>query len=310
MKEQFRDTDVAKKIGHLQFGLFSAEQMRQQAHIHVVSKALYTQDNSRKPVPYGVLDHRMGTSQKDASCEMCGKALADCIGHYGYVDLELPVFHVGYFKSIVTILQNICKTCSWVLLSPGDRQAFLDLLKRPTLSATARKAIAKKINEKCRKLSSCPHCSAANGPVKKCGLLKVLHEKHRPPSSRQPPSSESVALRGALLEAAGQNRELLPHIGKAQENLNPLRVLSLFQSIPDEDIPLVGMSSENGRPESLILTRILVPPLCVRPSIVSDTQAGTTEDDVTMKLTEIIFLNDVIQKHRTQGAKIQMIMVR
>ena len=33
--------------------------MRQQAHIHVVSKALYTQDNSRKPVPYGVLDHRM-----------------------------------------------------------------------------------------------------------------------------------------------------------------------------------------------------------------------------------------------------------
>lgn len=29
-----------------------------------------------------------------------------------------------------------------------------------------------------------------------------------------------------------------------------------------------------------------------------------------MKLTEIIFLNDVIQKHRSQGAKAQMIMVR
>ena len=107
--------------------------MRQQAHIHVVSKALYTQDNSRKPVPFGVLDHRMvricttqktfsvpifllviltffqGTSQKDSNCDMCGKALAECIGHYGYIDLELPVFHIGYFKSIVTILQNICK---------------------------------------------------------------------------------------------------------------------------------------------------------------------------------------------------------
>jgi DNA-directed RNA polymerase III subunit RPC1 len=163
MKEQFRDTDVAKKIGHLQFGLFSAEQMRQQAHIHVVSKALYSQDNSRKPVPYGVLDHRMGTSQKDANCEMCGKTLADCIGHYGYIDLELPVFHVGYFKSTITILQNICKTCSRVLLSPVDRQVFLDLLKRPALSAQARKAIAKKINEKCRKVSSCHHCSASNG---------------------------------------------------------------------------------------------------------------------------------------------------
>ena len=29
-----------------------------------------------------------------------------------------------------------------------------------------------------------------------------------------------------------------------------------------------------------------------------------------MKLTEIIFLNDVIQRHRAQGAKVQMIMVR
>lgn len=50
-----------------------------------------------------------GTSQKDANCDMCGKALAECIGHYGYIDLELPVFHVGYFKSIITILQNTCK---------------------------------------------------------------------------------------------------------------------------------------------------------------------------------------------------------
>ena len=33
------------------------------------------------------------------------------------------------------------------------------------------------------------------------------------------------------------------------------------------------------------------------------------EDDITMKLTEIIFLNDVIQKHRATGAKMQMIMV-
>lgn len=35
----------------------------------------------------------------------------------------------------------------------------------------------------------------------------------------------------------------------------------------------------------------------------------STEDDVTMKLTEIIFLNDVIQRHRSTGAKVQMIIV-
>ena len=45
--------------GHIQFGLFSAQQISRQAHINVVSKALYTQDNTHRAVPYGVLDHRM-----------------------------------------------------------------------------------------------------------------------------------------------------------------------------------------------------------------------------------------------------------
>ena len=34
------------------------------------------------------------------------------------------------------------------------------------------------------------------------------------------------------------------------------------------------------------------------------------EDDLTVKLTEIIFLNDVIKKHQQAGAKMSMIMVR
>lgn len=46
-----------------------------------------------------------GTSEKDRPCETCGKNLADCLGHYGYIDLELPCFHVGYFRAVIGILQ-------------------------------------------------------------------------------------------------------------------------------------------------------------------------------------------------------------
>lgn len=81
-----------------------------------------------------------------------------------------------------------------------------------------------------------------------------------------------------------------------QENLNPLVVLNMFKRIPQEDIPLLLMNPEAGKPADLILTRLLVPPLCIRPSVVSDLKSGTNEDDLTMKLTEIIFLNDVIKK--------------
>jgi DNA-directed RNA polymerase III subunit RPC1 len=52
---------------------------------------------------------RMGISEKGKECKTCGKTLEVCPGHFGYVELELPVFHIGYFKQTVNILQSICK---------------------------------------------------------------------------------------------------------------------------------------------------------------------------------------------------------
>ena len=56
-----------------------------------------------------------GTSTKGGICAGCGLGLSDCPGHFGHISLELPVFHVGYFKAILTILQKICKACFWRL---------------------------------------------------------------------------------------------------------------------------------------------------------------------------------------------------
>uniref|UniRef100_W5LHZ8 DNA-directed RNA polymerase subunit n=1 Tax=Astyanax mexicanus TaxID=7994 RepID=W5LHZ8_ASTMX len=296
VKEQFRETDVAKKISHICFGMKSAEQMRQQAHIQVVSKNLYSQDTSHTPLSYGVLDHRMGTSEKDRPCETCGKNLADCLGHYGYLDLELPCFHIGYFKATIGILQMICKTCSRIMLSKEERQQFLDYLRRPGLAYLQKRGLKKKISDKCRKKNVCLYCSAFNGPVKKCGLLKIIHEKYKTTKKVVDPIVSDFLQSFDI--AIEHNKEVESLLSRAQENLNPLVVLNLFRRIPNEDVPLLLMNPEAGKPADLILTRLLVPPLCIRPSV----------DDLTMKLTEIIFLNDVIKKHRMSGAKTQMIM--
>ncbi|XP_053196870.1 DNA-directed RNA polymerase III subunit RPC1 [Scomber japonicus] len=306
VKEQFRETDVARKISHICFGMKSAEQMRQQAHIQVVSKNLYSQDMNHTPLPYGVLDHRMGTSEKDRPCLTCGKNLADCLGHYGYLDLELPCFHVGYFKAIIGILQMICKTCSSIMLTKEEKLQFIDMLKRPNLAYLQKRGLKKKISDKCRKRTICLHCSAFNGPVKKCGLLKIIHEKYKTTKKVVDPFvSEFLQSFDTAVE---HNKVVEPLLTRAQENLNPLVVLNLFKRIPQEDITLLLMNPEAGKPADLILTRLLVPPVCIRPSVVSDLKSGTNEDDLTMKLTEIIFLNDVIKKHRMTGAKTQMIM--
>ena len=91
------------------------------------------------------------------------KKLSDCAGHFGYIQLELPVFHAGYFRHTLTILQCICKSCSRVLLGPEDRASFLKKVKSPSLDALLRAAIFKRVTELCKRSSTCPYCGFANG---------------------------------------------------------------------------------------------------------------------------------------------------
>lgn len=58
------------------------------------------------------MDPRLGISNKSDICETCGGDLQECNGHFGYVRLVLPAFHVGYFKRTIEILQDICKVGS------------------------------------------------------------------------------------------------------------------------------------------------------------------------------------------------------
>lgn len=98
------------------------------------------------------------------------------------------MFHVGYFRSIISILQTICKKCAHILLDDEEKKVFRLKLSNPNLNYMMKKAIRKKIVEKCKKLTKCPHCKEVNGFVKKLtsnktgtggSVLKIVHEKHR-----------------------------------------------------------------------------------------------------------------------------------
>lgn len=91
------------------------------------------------------------------------KRLSDCAGHFGFIQLELPVFHVGYFRHTIVILQCICKKCSRVLLPIEDRAGFIKKLKGSNIDALTRGQIFKRIVDLCKRASRCPHCSYSNG---------------------------------------------------------------------------------------------------------------------------------------------------
>lgn len=110
MKELVQQ-DAKKRIKHIQFGVLSPQEIVGMSELQVTTREMYdnTPGGERRPTQNGALDRRMGISDKQSLCDTCGLKMADCVGHYGYIRLVLPVFHIGFLKHVVAILQCICK---------------------------------------------------------------------------------------------------------------------------------------------------------------------------------------------------------
>lgn len=174
----------------------------------------------------------------------------------------------------------------------------------------------------------------SQGTVKKIGPLKIIHERFK--GNRNEDAMRDF--HAEFDEAIRANKDIKPHLNKAQDDLNPLRVMNLFKSIPHDDVELLDMNPKVGRPERMLITHLLVPPVCIRPSVVMDAQgrycllclllllllfhlfgvlmfqhltvSRSNEDDLTVKLMEIIAYNGSIRENLQKGAPINSVIVR
>jgi DNA-directed RNA polymerase III subunit RPC1 len=265
---------------------------------------------SRTPAPGGCLDPRLGVSDKVSSCATCKRKLTDCAGHFGYIKLPLPVFHIGYLRHTLHLLHCICKTCSRVLLGDEERQTYLAKMRNPGSDVLAKSTTLKKVVDKCKKVRSCPHCGATNGTVKKitgAPTLKIVHRKYE---GRQM-EGELDELFSSMDLAMANNKELAVTMTGTTppiDDLLPTKVLDLFKKIPDDDCEIMWMDPNVGRPENLIMQNLLVPPVPIRPSVAMDVGGGSNEDDLTVKLQEILDINLAIEVALTKGPHTRTIM--
>ncbi|EAU36765.1 DNA-directed RNA polymerase III largest subunit [Aspergillus terreus NIH2624] len=303
---------VPKVISELKFGVLSHDDIVSQGVVEVSDRKFFDLDHDRAVVAHGPLDARMGISNKAATCQTCGLDLKACNGHFGHVRLVLPAFHVGYFKRVITILQEICKECSRILLPEGERRSYLREMRRPGLDNLRRLQIAKRVHERCKKTKTCEACGTINGVVKKAGTsaLKITHDKFRAynisTSTKKVLPPGKGAFDDSLMEARRHNPEVEKHHKKAQDDLNALRVLNLFKRISDTDCELLGLNPREARPEMFLWQFIPAPPVCIRPSVGQD--AASTEDDLTAKLGDIVQSNINLKNSLLKGAPVHTIM--
>jgi DNA-directed RNA polymerase III subunit RPC1 len=95
-------------------------------------------------------------------------------------------------------------------------------------------------------------------------------------------------------------KEIDSLVENSYEELTPLKVYNIFQRIPDEDTIFFDMNNDNSRPVDILVHSVLVPPVSIRPTV----QVGynvTNEDDLTIKIKDIIELNKKIKISINEG---------
>jgi len=257
-----RARSITKKIGSISFSLLSPNEIRKMSATKVITADTYDDDGF--PIAMGLMDPRLGVIEPGLRCKTCGLRVGKdkCPGHFGHIDLAMPVIHVGLVKSIRDCLRATCRECGQILLTDKRKNEFIQELNKYKEEGRDITYQLKQIIKECVKAEKCSHCDREIGKI----------ELDKPTSIREN--------------------------GK---KLTPSEIREWLERITDEDLPLLDINKKSARPEWMVLTVLPVPPVTVRPSVTLET-GERSEDDLTHKLVDVIRINQRLQENRDAGA--------
>ena len=103
-------------VESIEFGLMSPEDIKYQSVCEITSTKLMG--------PNSVYDERLGILESGKQCATCHLTAKDCVGHFGYIQLHVDIFHPLYYKHILNVLKCICFQCSRLLYSKQQLELY------------------------------------------------------------------------------------------------------------------------------------------------------------------------------------------
>ncbi|UCE43666.1 MAG: DNA-directed RNA polymerase subunit A' [Candidatus Bathyarchaeota archaeon] len=259
-----KEETVNKIVDKISFGIISPQEVRRLSVAEIQTADTYDEDGA--PIITGLMDGRLGTLEPRQRCKTCGNTAIRCPGHFGHVELAVPIIHVEFTKMIYNLLRATCRNCGRILLSTDQVARINARIKRARkLRGIVPDNVYKQVLQLARN-KECPHCGT---PQYKIGFTKptTFHE---------------------IMEEGAQR-------------LTPSIIRERLERILDEDLELFGFDPDNARPEWMILQVLTVPPVYVRPSITLESGIRS-EDDLTHKLVDIIRINQRLKENMEAGA--------
>ena len=282
-----RTTLIPKRIAQIRFSLMDPSEIRKMSSVEVKTPDTYKDDG--RPYNQGLMDSHMGVIEPGLVCPTDNCKYDESPGHFGHIQLELPVIHIGFVNLIKTALKSTCNSCSNVLLHSAKethpsnpelseqdyyRARIRDIITKHGVGSTEFSSIIKEVEKiaSAKNRRTCMHCGSLQGEIR---LDKPTTFKEK---------TENATTGGK----------------ETERKMNPRDVREWLASIPPEHLIFIGMDKQN-RPEWTVLKVLPVPPITVRPSITLDS-GDRSEDDLTHKLVDVLRINQRLQENRDSGA--------
>ncbi|KAG4993662.1 hypothetical protein JHK86_030489 [Glycine max] len=279
----FSPAEVAK-VRMVQFGILSPDEIRQMSVVQIE----HGETTERgKPKVGGLSDPRLGTIDRKLKCETCTASMAECPGHFGHLELAKPMFHIGFLKTVLTIMRCVCFNCSKILADENDHKF------KQALRIRNPKNRLKKILDACKNKSKCEGGDEIDIPGQD---TDEPVKKSRGGCGAQQPK---ITIEGMKMIAEykaqrkkSDDQEQLPEPVERKQTLSAERVLGVLKRISDEDCQLLGLNPKYARPDWMILQVLPIPP---------------PPDDLTHQLAMIIRHNENLKRQERNGSPAHII---
>ena len=107
-------TLIPKRISSIRFNLMDPNEIRKMSAVEVKTADTYKDDGHA--YRQGLMDPKMGVIEPGIRCDTCGNKYDECPSHFGHIQLELPVVHIGFVDLIKRSLKSTCNSCNRILL--------------------------------------------------------------------------------------------------------------------------------------------------------------------------------------------------
>jgi DNA-directed RNA polymerase II subunit RPB1 len=275
-----RYNEKTSSIERIDFTILGNKEIKNMSVLGKDTPGLIVPDlyDNTEPKKGGLIDQRMGVTSNELECSTCGLSTNYCVGHFGHMDLAEPVFHMGFYDYVISILRCVCIKCSKLLIYKNEEE-IMNILKLKTGK--------NRLNEIKNILKNVTYCQKA---FYGCGapVPKIKADKKK-----------STAEINIVAEYTTVLSETNPDKKPIREILTPNLIYNILKNVSDSDCLIMGIDPKKSRPEDLIHTVFPVPPVQVRPSVRGDFSASTTrEDTLTVKLADILKANIRLTKHK------------